>query len=159
MYKFSKNFKLSEFTKSATANRLNISNVPDDGIIANLKELCISVLQPLREIYGSSISINSGYRSKELNTAIGGSTTSHHCYGYAADIDTVNNNTELFSILKDNFEFDQLIAEFYDDGQPAWIHVSYKENNRNQILIAHKENNKTKYSFYSDKLFSKLYNK
>ena len=157
MYKLSKNFNLIEFIKSSTASRLNIDNTPSNDVINNLKNLCINVLQPLRDKYGSYISINSGYRSKELNTAIGGSKTSDHCYGYAADIDTIDDNIEIFNIIKDNFKFDQLIAEMNDDGKPSWIHVSFKDTNRNQLLIAYKDGNKTRYSLYSDKLFNEIY--
>lgn len=158
MFRLSTNFKLSEFTKSATAKRRGIDNIPDKEDINNLQELVINVLQPLREIYGHSISINSGYRSSELNIAIGGAKTSQHCSGEAADVDTVDNNTQLFNIIKDHLEFDQLIAEFYDNGQPAWIHVSYSTHkNRKWILIAAKVDGKTKYLPYSDETYNSIY--
>ena len=77
--KLSKNFSLNEMTKSQTALRRGIDNEPTNDEIDNLRILCEYVLQPVREHFGKPVTINSGFRSKELNKAIGGSTTSDHC--------------------------------------------------------------------------------
>ena len=79
-------FELAEFLVSETAARLGISNEPSDEVIVNLRRLCSEVLEPLRESLARPVIITSGYRSAELNHAIGGSFTSHHMIGRAADI-------------------------------------------------------------------------
>ena len=80
-----KNFNLREFTKSNTAARKGIDNNPTAEHIHNLNDLCENILQPLRDSIDCSIRITSGYRSEALKTAIGGSKTSDHCFGRAAD--------------------------------------------------------------------------
>jgi len=156
----SKNFSLDEMTRSTTASKKRIENVPNASQIENLVELCENVLQPLREAIGP-IYISSGFRSQKLNVAIGGSTTSQHCAlkGAAADIDMGDKNKEIFNFIKDELIFDQLIAEGSDsDGNMNWVHVSYnKDKNRNQILIAVFKNKKAKYLPYSDTLFKEIY--
>ena len=157
--KLSKNFSLIEFTKSQTAIRKGIDNKPTNLHLASLTVLCNEILQPLRDWYLKPITINSGYRSEELNKAIGGSKTSQHCKGQAADIDTVSDNIKLFFYIKDNLEYDQLLAEFEQDGNIAWIHVSYNPSgiNRNETRIARKVNGKTEYPFYTAELFNEIY--
>lgn len=127
--KLSNNFTLREFTKSQTATRKNIDNsVTDKEIFKSLKCLCVSVVQPLREYYKVPFTPNSGYRCPELNKAIGGSAKSQHCLGQAVDIEipTVD-NYDLFTYIKDNLEYDQIILEYYDGTDPrsGWVHVSY----------------------------------
>ena len=144
--KLTENFWLSEFTKSQTASRLSINNKPTPEHEESLLELCENVLQPLREMYGKSIKITSGYRSEALNVVIGGSKSSQHCKGQAADIDTTNDNADLFFMIKRHLDFDQLIYEFGDHRNPDWIHVSYKpKGNRRQVLKATRVNGKTTY--------------
>ena len=71
--KLSKHFSLSEFISSNTAERLGIDNVPKDkAVIENLRNLCLEILQPLRDYVGAPVHINSGYRCPELNDAVGG---------------------------------------------------------------------------------------
>jgi len=144
----SENFTLKEFTKSSTATRLGIDNTPTIGALENLSALCYNVLQPLRETVGR-IKITSGYRSPELNAAIRGSAKSQHCKGEAADIEAYDySNLELFNNISDNYDFDQLILEFYEPSDPhsGWVHVSYKATgNRNMKLAAVKENGTTVY--------------
>lgn len=140
----SKNFKLEEFTRSQTAIRYDIDNEPNCHQIDNIIYLVKEILQPLREIYGS-IHINSGFRSDKLNGMIGGARNSQHCDGMAADINLPDMKSAFHYIAK-GFDFDQLIWEFGDDDQPAWIHISYNKNgNRKEILKAVRENGKTKY--------------
>lgn len=145
--KLSKNFTLQEMVHSYTAVKKGILNEPSKAQIGNIRTLCDKVLQPLRDALGP-IHISSGFRSVELNRAIGGSSSSQHCAlkGAASDIDLGQRNAEVFNYIKDNLEWDQLIWEFGDDKNPSWVHVSYNEgNNRKQILKAIKENGKTKY--------------
>ena len=140
------NFWLREFTKSPTAIRHGIPNNPGTIQVDNLVALCKNVLQPLRDNYGKAIKINSGYRSLQLNEKISRSKTSQHCYGEAADIDTLEDNSWLFNYIRNNLLFDQLIWEFGDDNSPDWVHVSFKENhNRGEVLKALKVHGKTKY--------------
>jgi zinc D-Ala-D-Ala carboxypeptidase len=146
--KLSKNFYLREFVRSQTATRKGIQNFPQPEYIENLKALCENVIQPARESLGKPIFVSSGYRSPELNEAIGGSRTSQHCEGEAADLDYSDNGKLFFEILYNVAVFDQLIWEFGDDLDPSWVHVSYKRNgdNRRQVLRAYKDKfGKTKY--------------
>jgi hypothetical protein len=145
----SKNFTLNEMTKSETASRRGISNLPSDEHLKNLKQLVEKVLQPIRDQFGPA-TINSGYRSPALNEAVGGSKTSQHCYGQAVDVEVRGvANYDLAKWIEDNLDYDQLILEFYTPGIPdsGWVHVSYTgKNHRKQSLTASKVNGKTQYS-------------
>jgi hypothetical protein len=149
----SKNLALAEVTRSETAKRKGISNMPTPEHLENFKKLAENVFQPIREHFGVPIHISSGYRSKALNTAVGGSLSSQHCTGEAIDIDmdgTAITNAEIFNFIKDNLNFDQLIAEFPVNSNPAWVHVSYESTGkqRKQILVAKKVGGATKYIAY-----------
>jgi hypothetical protein len=151
--KLSAHFALSEFTRSESAKREGLDNTPTAEHLENLKTLCEKVLEPIRERYGS-INISSGYRGKMLNHFIGGSVSSDHCVGRAADIDMDNSatgvtNTEVFNYIKDNLDYDQLIWEFGTKEKPDWVHVGYRgKDNRKQTLRATKVNGKSHYSPY-----------
>jgi zinc D-Ala-D-Ala carboxypeptidase len=152
----SKNLALAEVTRSETAKRRGISNMPTPEHIENFKLLAEKVFQPIREHFGVPIYISSGYRSKALNTAIGGSLTSQHCSGEAIDIDmdgTSVTNAQIFNYIKDNLSFDQLIWEFGTDSNPNWVHVSYESTGkqRKQILKAVKSAKGTAYLPYNKK--------
>ena len=133
-----KYFTIKELTKSDTAERKGIMNVPLPEQKENLTTLVNNVLDPLREMYGKPIIVTSGFRSPLLNKAVGGSNTSQHLKGEAADI--VPRDKEdmmlLFNLAKELSDFDQLINEKPDKkGVPSWIHISYSSNkNRKQIL-------------------------
>jgi len=148
----SENLTLEEVTKSATADRLHVKNDNmSDEVLANLKALAVSVFQPIRNKLGP-IRISSGYRSPELNKAIGGATNSQHSVGEALDLQGIKSeNHEIFNFIKDNLVFDQLIWEFGDHTDPDWVHVSFKRNggNRKMILISKKSNGKTLYDPWS----------
>lgn len=149
----SKNLSLAEVIRSETAKRKGISNMPTPEHIENFKKLAENVFQPIREHFGVPIHISSGYRSKALNTAVGGSLSSQHCSGEAIDIDmdgTSITNAQIFNYIKENLEFDQLIAEFPVNSNPAWVHVSYESSGkqRKQILVAKKVGGATKYIPY-----------
>jgi len=150
--KLSANFQLSELVKSQTAERKGIPNNPSPTHIDNLKALCVNVLQPIRSHFESPVMISSGYRSGELCIAIGSKPTSQHAEGKAADIEVVGvDNKKLAQWIKDNLEYDQLILEFYRDGEPdsGWVHVSWNSGeNRNVSLRATRDEElgKTKYT-------------
>jgi len=144
--KLSENFSLQEMTFSPSAIRKGIANKPTDEHIENLRVLCEKVLQPLRDKMACTINVSSGYRAPALNALIGGSKTSQHCFGQAADLQVEGRNHEMFNFIKDNLEFDQVIWEFGTDSEPSWVHVSYNaKNNRKQVLKAVKVNGKTQY--------------
>tara|TARA_B110000305_G_scaffold162133_1_gene179398 strand:- start:188 stop:649 length:462 start_codon:yes stop_codon:yes gene_type:complete len=138
--KLSANFQLSELVKSQTAERKGIPNNPSPAHIDNLKALCVNVLQPIRSHFESPVLISSGYRSPELCIAIGSKITSQHATGNAADLEVPGvDNKELAIWIKENLEYDQLILEFYRDGEPdsGWVHVSWNsEKNRSNSLRA-----------------------
>jgi hypothetical protein len=148
----SDHFSYAELTRSTTAVRKGLSNSPTKEHAANLVQLCNEVLEPLRKLYGRPIRISSGYRSLALNKAVGGSASSHHCYGMAVDIDQGNpaENMKIFNLLKAYGNFTQLIYEFgnLEDG-PDWVHVSYdKDDLSREILRAVKVGSKTQYVKY-----------
>jgi hypothetical protein len=144
-----KNFTLHELTKSETALRLGIDNTPGEKEIGNLKLLCEKVLQPVRDHFARGVKVNSGYRSPATNQAAGGSPTSDHCRGQAADVEIPGvPNAELAQWIADNLDFRQLILEFYTPGIPdsGWVHVSYvAEDNKKQVLTATRKDGKTVY--------------
>ena len=136
----SKNFTLAELTKTSTG----LPNALPKHLEGNIQSLVDNVLQPVRDALGVII-VTSCYRSPEVNKAIGGSSTSQHCLGQAADLKFKGGNDVLFNWLKDNTDFDQLIWEFGADEEPSWVHISYSSRHRKQILKAIKRNGKTKY--------------
>ncbi len=146
--KLSANFSLLELTKSDTALRKDIDNTPDDVVIANLQALVDNVLQVVRDEFGS-VRVTSGYRSPLLNSSIGGSKTSQHCFGFAADFEVGDvDNKELAVWIRDNLEFTQLILEFYTEGDAnsGWVHCAYDATDlKKQVLTATKVDGKTKY--------------
>jgi zinc D-Ala-D-Ala carboxypeptidase len=145
----SPNFSLHELTKSETALRLDLDNTPDEQATENLRLLCEKVLQPVRDHFGKGVKVNSAYRSPESNAAVGGSKTSDHCKGMAADIEIPGvANADLAQWIMDNLEYTQLILEFYTPGIPdsGWVHVSYDPANlKKQELTATKVAGKTTY--------------
>lgn len=142
-----RNFTLQDMTHSLTAIRKGIDNTPTDiVIIRNLTYLCQHVLEPLRDYMQCPIRVSSGYRSNALNKAVGGSKSSQHCLGQAADLVVHGHNREMFEYIVDNLRFDQIIWEFGNDDEPDWVHVSYSSSgNKGQKLRAVKVNGKTKY--------------
>lgn len=149
----STHLSLAEVMRSETAKRKGISNMPTPEHIENFKKLAEKVFEPIREHFGKPIHLSSGYRSKALNEAVKGSSSSQHCSGEAIDIDmdgTDIKNVEIFNFIKDNLEFDQLIWEFGTDTNPDWVHVSYESTGkqRKMILKAVKKGNATSYVPY-----------
>ena len=123
-----KYFSIMELCRSRVAERKKIKNEPTKAIEKNLEALVENVLDPLREAWGRPIHVNSGYRCAELNKAVGGSPTSHHVKGMAADItagDTVANIKLYKLVLQLGLPFTQLI----DEQHFTWIHISYDASN------------------------------
>ena len=135
----SKHFKLKEFTKSQIAARNGINNTPHSGDVKNLENLCYEILEPVRAKFDKPVTINSGFRSLEVNRKLGSSDSSQHTKGQAVDFEIAGvANIQVAYWLVSNVDFDQCILEFYkpDDGQAGWVHVSYNEKgaNRKQVL-------------------------
>jgi hypothetical protein len=160
----SEHLSLAEVTRSETAKRKGISNMPTEAHITNFKLLAENVFEPIRNHFGKPIHISSGYRSAELNKSIGGAgktvngvyiPSSQHCQGEAIDIDMDGHaggvtNKMVFDFIKENLNFDQLIWEFGTDANPDWVHVSYESTGkqRKQILKAVKKGGVTSYVPY-----------
>lgn len=131
-----KYFTIAEFVKSETAERKAIDNRLPKELLPNVQALIENILDPLRKAYGKPIIVTSGYRCKTLNRTVGGSETSDHMKGCAADIvgtpNTPSENRKLFNLIQElRLPFDQLI----DEKRFSWVHVSYRsEGNRNQVL-------------------------
>ena len=144
-----KNFTLSEMTKSETALRFNMGNHPGDTEFENLKILCEMVLQPIRNHYNRGVKVNSGYRHPLVNAKVGGSPRSDHCKGMAADIEIPGiANADLAQFIVDNLNYTQVILEFYTPGIPdsGWVHVSYNPYDlKKQVLTAKFKDGKTEY--------------
>lgn len=125
----SRNFTLAELTHSATANRLNIPNIPNDKQIKNLQILCENLLQPLRDAYGKPLSVSSGFRSADLNRIVNGSPTSDHLTGRAADIRT-DNPIALFALVcRLRLSYDQAII------YKTFLHLSYRDESTNRKMV------------------------
>lgn len=153
--KISEHLDLAEVIKSDSAKRNGISNMPTPEHLENFKKLAENIFEPIRKHFGVPIHISSGYRSKELNTLIGGSLTSQHCSGEAIDIDMDGSangvtNKMVFDFIKDNLNFDQLISELGTKDAPDWVHVSWETTGkqRKQVLRAVKKSGITKYQIY-----------
>jgi hypothetical protein len=144
-----KNFTLSELTKSETALRHDMDNSPDQASISNLQALAVHVLQPVRDHFDRGVKVNSGFRHPDVNAKVGGSKTSDHCKGMAADIEIPGiPNAELAEWIRSNLPFTQVILEFYTQGVPdsGWVHVSYDPANlKKQALTAVKQDGRTVY--------------
>lgn len=128
-----KYFTMEELTRSETAARLGIRNVPDAEAKRWLEELVEKVLDPLREKWGGPIRVTSGYRCAALNKAVGGVKNSQHLVGQAVDVTvgSVAKNRDLFNLLRaSGLPFDQLI----DEKGFSWVHVSYGPRQRRQVL-------------------------
>jgi len=149
MNQLTANFSQHKLTKSETALRMGLDNTPGPVETEYLKILAERVLQPIRDHFQKGVKVNSGYRSPDSNAAVGGSRTSDHCLGRAADIEIPGvPNADLAQWIMDNLEYTQLILEFYTPGIPdsGWVHVSYDPNNlKKQELTAMKVAGKTQY--------------
>lgn len=130
--KLSNNFTLEEMTRSTTATAKRIDNTPTKEALENLSILCRDVLQPIRDEWGDSIVVSSGYRCPKLNAAVGGAKNSQHIYGTAADIhtkeDTPARNKQLFDLIiamtkRGLIQYRQVIDEYNYN----WIHIAIQD--------------------------------
>lgn len=152
--KLTNNFILEEFVISQVAERHAYKNEPNEKQIENLRLLCVNVIQPLREIINVPIFINSGFRSFDVNAAVGGRFNSQHLEGKAADFIVPSFKlVDVFNIVLQRLSFDQLIYEF-----GKWIHVSWNdEMNRKDVMISKKVYGKTVYERINGELKSVSY--
>ena len=125
----SEHFKLSEFTQSGTARRHKVKNVPGPREVERLRFLCVKSLEPMRRRFGV-IRITSGFRCKKLNALVGGSPTSQHVLGEAADIHTGGRelSEKMFGFAQQNIPFDQLILEHNPAHGIYWLHISLRSD-------------------------------
>lgn len=156
MENISKHISYAEAIYSATAKRRGITNSPDQVHIDNMMLFAERIFECVREHFAGPIIINSMFRSLTLNNAIGGSSTSQHMSGEAADIrapwGASYTNADIFNYIKENLDFDQLIWEYGNDDQPDWVHVSYHSSSspmqRSQVLRVKRIEGKPSYSQY-----------
>lgn len=130
----SEHITLHEATQSPTALRLNILNEPNEEALQRMRLVAEMCFEPLRKWYGKPITVNSFYRSPELNKAVGGAQGSQHVLGEAIDMSagSKEENKKLFDWCKANLIFDQLINEY----DYSWVHISFKlAQNRNMTVI------------------------
>jgi|SRR6185312_6029000 len=144
-------FTLEELVISQTAERQGLDNSPSADIIDNLTNLCVNLLQPLRDHINQAIHISSGYRSVAVNAAVGGTSNSQHVLGQAADTSVFTMSTPEWAqtVISSGILFDQLILEFYDPAKgpnSGWVHLSWQQGCRNEIWTAKRmPNGKTEY--------------
>ena len=150
--KLTANISLDELIKSQVAERKGINNNPSPMQIENLKALAVNILQPIRSQFDKPLIISSGFRCAQLCLEIGSSINSEHCAdnkSAAADFEIPGiDNKELAEWIKSNLEYNQLILEFYREGEPSsgWVHCSYSTDlNKKQSLIAYRQDNKVQY--------------
>jgi hypothetical protein len=125
--KLTEHFELEEMIRSAA--HPDIKNSPTQLQIVNLEDLCTVILEPIRKKFSLPITVLSGFRSPELNKAVGGAANSQHLAGEAADINIYGvSNCEVWQFIVDFLSFDQCIAEHLkeEDGSAGWVHVSYR---------------------------------
>lgn len=158
---------LDQAVASITAHNRNIDNTPNRIQIENLVFTGYHIYDHLVNKFGR-LFISSGFRCTKLNTLVGGAIGSQHVFGQALDIDGDGDGTDkyvrvsnsaIFNYIKDNLEYDQLIAEYESNGEPRWIHVSFNRfKNRKTTLIAVRDRHgKTRYLNYTESLFNKIY--
>ena len=142
-------FSLRELTRSETASRAGVQNEPSKAEMDNIRYTA-EQLEKIRDYVGRAIIVTSCFRSERVNKLVGGSSTSAHRYGLAADCDALGLAfAKKLIAMRDEgkLEFDQLILEFPERGDGAWVHVGFRRNSpmRNQIMTATKKNGKTVY--------------
>ena len=122
----------------ATVTSTGLKNDPGPNELYAMHRIALEVFEPLRLWVGGPIKINSFYRSPVLNKAVKGSKNSQHVVGEAIDIDATGTltNGELYRMVKRVLPtWDQLIYEFGDDKNPAWVHVSLREKGNRKMEL------------------------
>lgn len=125
--RISDNFNLEEFVNSLTANKYNIDNTPSEEVKNNIITLVKNILQPIRDKWNKPIKVNSGYRCQALNNKVGGSKTSQHLTGDAADITTgtQEGNKKLFHFIVDMAQQKKVVyGQLIDEYGYKWLHIS-----------------------------------
>lgn len=148
--KISKHCSYREGTHSDTAQKHGVDNTPTEEHLETMKVTAEKLFEPLREYVGAPIRVNSFYRSEDLNALLkGGARRSQHMQGEAMDLDAMGgrSNAEMFMIIKDQLDFDQLIWEGGNNKEPEWVHVSYteKHKNRKQVLKMKRKGSRISY--------------
>lgn len=148
--KISKHCSYREGTHSDTAQKHGVDNTPTEEHLETMKVTAEKLFEPLREYVGAPIRVNSFYRSEDLNALLkGGARRSQHMKGEAMDLDALGgrSNAEMFMIIKDQLDFDQLIWEGGNNKEPEWVHVSYteKRKNRKQVLKMKRKGSRISY--------------
>lgn len=133
--RLSKDFTLEEFTSSSIAKRFSIPNIPGPEQISNMQRLCNDILQPIRDRLVSPIRVTSGFRSRELNKKAGGSKTSQHILGQAADI-VCFDNRRLWHLIASMIEKGEItVGQLINERNLSWIHISLPyPGKKNQIF-------------------------
>ena len=152
--------EMAEASHTAKVRKINNSAPPE--VKAALALVGKKIYDPICSNFGKVI-VTSAYRSPQLNTAIGGAKMSGHIKGEALDLDAQGvglSNIDLFNYIFNNLEYDQLIAEFEQHGEPEWVHVSFKASgNRKQALIAVRKGKHVEYHTFTRDLFNRFYRK
>jgi zinc D-Ala-D-Ala carboxypeptidase len=133
----SRNFSLAEAAKSQAALRNGIDNTPPPEVIERLRLTAEAILQPVRDYFRIPFTPSSWYRSPILNRRIGGSIKSQHVRGEAVDFEVPGvSNLTVAKWIAENLEFDELILEYWQPGDPAagWVHCSYADKLRSDML-------------------------
>ena len=162
MRKISDHITYAEATKSQLAVRHNLDNTPNEFQLRRMKETAKRIFEPVRLFFDVMICVSSFFRSPAVNVKAGGSQTSGHCRGDSIDMDADVfggvTNRELFYYIKNNLVFDQLIWEYGNKQDPAWVHASYRTGfNRMQVLRAIRKLNKRKTILRGRKVYETKY--
>lgn len=146
----SPSFALREFLRSQTAARMGREIVPSEADVENLRRLCQSLMQPIRDHLGRAIAISSGLRPAWLNAAVGGSPNSAHLTGRAVDCTAVGMSAEMFArwIQRNGYRPDKCILEFPESSSGGWVHLQIArpgQANRGEFLVARRVGGRTVY--------------
>jgi len=157
MLNISEHITYSEATRSDTAKKFGIKNIPDDSQLHRMKLLAENVFEPVRNYFKVPIFISSFFRSAKLNKVLKGAVNSEHLAldGAAMDLDAQLfgklTNKQIFNYIRNNLDFNQLIWEFGNSVEPDWVHVSYNEGkNKKEVLRAISMNGITRYKKFED---------
>jgi zinc D-Ala-D-Ala carboxypeptidase len=136
MARLSPRFTLKQLMVSETAARRSLDNRPPVRAVRRLKRLAAG-LERVRTITGRDLDVTSAYRGPALNALVGGSRTSHHMQGYAADFSCPRFGSPFRvckAIMRSGLRFDQLIYEHGDAEDGGWVHLSFAPKMRRRVL-------------------------
>ncbi len=137
MDNISEHITYEEATHSATGELKGLQNIPNEKVLANMRATAINIFEPLRAHFGKPITVLSMFRSPAVNRAVQGASNSQHMTGEAMDLQATAGFTEadIFYYIRNHMDFDQLIWEFGNDNNPAWVHVSWNERSRRKSVL------------------------